>query len=164
MKFNSQEKPKMLLDLDIQFFARQSKQTVYTGATILLLINNRVIGKAQGIDARRSFGTEGVYEIGSIMPREHVYNRYEGSVSLDRFFVKNESLKELGLAALGEEVLNLDIIDIVIVAKGEGSTPGKIIRAYRGCSIQDYSENFRANAISGENATFVYLKASDTND
>lgn len=142
--------------------AKQSKQTVYTGATVLLLINNKVVGKAQGIDGRRSFGTEGVYEIGTIMPREHVYNRYEGSVSLERFFVKNESLKELGLAALGEEVLNLDIIDIVVIAKGEGNEPGKIIRAYRGCSIQDYSESFRANAIAGENASFVYLKASDT--
>lgn len=142
--------------------ATQAKQTVHSGATILLVINNKVVGRAQGIDARRSFGTEGVYEIGSIMPQEHIYNRYEGSVSLERFFVKRDNLKELGIASLGEEVLNQDIIDIVVVAKGENGAAGSVIRAYRGCSIQDYSENFRANAISGENATFVYLKASDT--
>lgn len=142
--------------------ATQAKQTVHSGATILLVINNKVVGRAQGIDARRSFGTEGVYEIGSIMPQEHIYNRYEGSVSLERFFVKTESLKDLGIASLGEKVLNQDIIDIVVVAKGENGEQGKVIRAYRGCSIQDYSENFRAGAIAGENATFVYLKASDT--
>jgi hypothetical protein len=133
-------------------------QTVHTGASILLMIDNKVVGRAQGVDGRRSFGTEGIYEIGDIMPVEHVHNRYEGSVSVEKFYVKKKSLKDLGLAALGVEVLNLPIIDIVIVSKEDNS----IIRAYRGCSISDYSESFRANAIAGENATFLYLKASDS--
>lgn len=132
-------------------------QTVHTGATILLMVNNTVVGRAQGLDARRSFGTEGVYEIGTIMPAEHVHNRYEGSFTLERFLMKRESLVELGLAALGEEILELDIIDVVVVSKEDNS----IVRAYRGCSCSEYSENFRANAIAGENATFMYLKASD---
>lgn len=140
--------------------ATQAKQTVHSGATVLLMIGSKVVGRAQGIDGRRSFGTEGVYEIGSIMPQEHVYNRYEGSVSVERFFVKKDSLKSLGFAALGEDVLTLDVLDIVVVSKADNS----VIRAYRGCSIQDYSENFRANAIAGENASFVYLKASDTTE
>lgn len=138
--------------------ATQANQTVHTGATVLLMINNTVVGRAQGLDARRSFGTEGIYEIGSIMPQEHIQQRYEGSASLERFLVKNQSLVDLGIAALGEEVLQLDILDIVIVDKATGN----IIRAYRGCTISEYSENFRVGAISGENATFQYLKASDT--
>lgn len=133
-------------------------QTVHSGATILLMIDNKVVGRAQGISASRSFGTEPIYEIGSIMPAEHVFNRYEGSVRVERFFVKKKSLKDLGLAALGEEVLQMNLIDIVIVSKEDNS----IIRAYRGCSIADYAEDFRANAIAGENATFLYLKASDS--
>jgi len=149
---------KMLLKLDLQFFATQEKQTVHSGSTILLMIGNKVVGRAQGIDARRSFGTEPVMEIGSIMPQEHVYNRYEGSVSIERFFVKKDNLAQLGFASLGEEVLRQDVIDIVVVDKATKA----VIRAYRGCSIQDYSENFRANTISGESASFVYLKASDT--
>lgn len=137
-------------------------QTVHSGASILLMIAKdgkyNVIGRAQGVSGSRSFGTEPVMEIGSIMPAEHVHNRYEGSVRLERFFVKKQSLKDLGLAALGEEVLQLGLIDIVVVSKEDNS----IIRAYRGCSISDYSEDFRANAIAGENATFLYLKASDS--
>ncbi|WAB24957.1 tail tube protein [Lysinibacillus phage vB_LfM_LysYB1] len=152
------EQKRLPLKLDLQFFATQEKQTVHSGATVLLMIGNKVVGKAQGIDGRRSFGTEGVYEIGTIMPTEHVYNRYEGSVSIDKFFLKKDNLKSLGFAALGEEVLKLDILDIVVVSKADNS----VIRAYRGCSIQDYSENFRANSIAGENASFVYLKASDS--
>ena len=138
--------------------ATQANQTVHTGATVLLMIGNKVVGRAQGLDARRSYGTEGVYEIGSIMPQEHIQNRYEGSCSLERFLMKKESLVDLGLAALGEEVLKLDILDIVVIDKASG----EIIRAYRGCTISEYSENFRVGAISGENATFQYLKASDT--
>ena len=138
--------------------ATQAKQTVHSGATVLIMIKGKVVGKGQSIDGRRSFGTEPVHEIGTIMPVEHVYNRYEGSVSLERFFVKKDSLASLGLAALNEDVLNLDILDIVVLSKADNS----VIRAYRGCSIQDYSENFRTNAIAGENASFAYLKASDT--
>lgn len=147
-----------LVTLDLQFFATQANQSVHTGNTVLLMIGNTVVGRAQGVDARRSFGTEGVYEIGDIMPQEHVYNKYEGSVTIERFFVKKGNLKSLGFGALGAEVLNLDVLDIVIVDKATKN----VIRAYRGCSIQDYSENFRANAISGENSTWQYLKASDT--
>jgi hypothetical protein len=140
--------------------ATSENQTVHSGATILLMIKNSVVGKAQGIDGDRSFGTEGVYEIGTIMPAEHVYQRYEGTVRLDMFFVKKKSLKDLGFASLGEEVLKQDVIDIVVVSKADNS----VIRAYRGCSIQNYSETFRTNAIAGENATFMYLKASDTSN
>ncbi|GLI90606.1 hypothetical protein ACSHUI_00850 [Bacillus subtilis] len=138
--------------------ATQAKQTVHTGATVLLMIKNKVVGRAQGLDGRRSFGTEGVYEIGSIMPQEHVQNRYEGSFTLDRFFVKKKSLADLGLAPLGEDVLKLDIFDVVIVDKETNS----ILRAYRGCTVSEYSETFRVGQISGENATFQYLKASDS--
>lgn len=138
--------------------ATERSQTVHSGSTILIMVNNKVVGKAQGLDARRSFGTEPVHEIGTIMPKEHVHNRYEGSATLDRFYVKEKSLADLGLAALGEDVLDLDIFDIVVVDKHTK----EIVRAYRGCTITDYSENFRVGAIAGENATFSYLKATDS--
>lgn len=149
---------KLDLRLNLQFFARQADQTVHSGATVLLMLDGKVVGRAQGIDGRRSYGTEAIHEIGSIMPQEHIYNRYEGTVSVERFFVKKGNLAELGYASLGEDILNQDILDIVVIDKASGN----VIRAYRGCSVQDYSENFRTGAIAGENATFMYLKASDT--
>lgn len=140
--------------------ATAAKQTVHSGHTVLIKIQGVTIGRAQGLDGRRSFGTEGVYEIGSIMPQEHINNRYEGTVTLDRFFVKKKSLKDLGLASLGEEVLRQDVIDIEVIDKESQ----EIIRVYRGASISDYSENFRVGTISGENATFQYLESSDNTD
>lgn len=132
-----------------------AKQTVHAGHTIRLKIDGQEVGRAQSIDGRRSFGQEAVHEIGSIMPKEHVALRYEGSVTLDKFKVRTKSLKELGLAMFGVGILNLDVIDIEITDR----YTNEVIVVYRGCSLQDYSENFRANAISGENATWTYLSS-----
>ncbi len=132
-------------------------QQVHAGHTIKIKIAGQEVGRIQSIDGRRSFGQEGVYEISSIMPQEHVALRYEGSLTVDKFLVRKKALKKLGLAKYGVGVLQQDVIDIEVT----DNFTGDIIVVYRGCSIQDYSENFRVNAISGENATFVYLSADD---
>lgn len=137
--------------------AHVNNQTVHSGHTIRIKYKGKVIGRAQGADGDRSFGTEGVYEIGSIMPQEHIHNRYEGSFTLERFFVRNKDLTELGLASLGEEVLRRGIFTMEI----EDNYTGKLVRSYHGMSIVNYRESFRVGAISGENATFTYLFARD---
>lgn len=143
--------------------ATQKNQTVHSGNTILLKVKGEVIGRAQSLDGRRSFGTEGVYEIGSIMPQEHINNRYEGTVSLERFLIKKSDLAKIGMAALGEEILTRDIIDIEVLSKYDDNDNPQVIRVYRGCTAVDYSENFRVGAISGENATFQYLSCDRGN-
>lgn len=139
--------------------ATQANQSVHSGNTVLLKVKGQVIGRAQSLDGRRSFGTEGVYEIGSIMPQEHINNRYEGTVSLERFLIKKSDMAKIGLAALGEEILSRDIIDIEVISKYNN----EVVRVYRGCTAVDYSENFRVGAISGENATFQYLSCDRGN-
>lgn len=138
-------------------------QQVLTGTVVQLKVANNEIGRAQSVDGRRQFGQEGVYGIGSIMPQEHVSLRYEGSVTVDSFYVRNRSLADLGLARLGVGILQMNVIDIVISDKyAGGTTPTlKPIRGYRQCSLNDYTENFRANAIGGENATWLYLEADN---
>ena len=63
-------------------------QFVQTGNTIYLMINTTTIGRAQSLSAERSFGTTGVYEIGSIMQQEHVFLKYTGTVQLERYRMK----------------------------------------------------------------------------
>lgn len=130
-------------------------QTVHTGHTINIRVGSTIVGRAQGIDGERSFGTEGVYEIGSIMPQEHVNNRYEGSLSMERFFVRKNDLKRAGLASTDEDVLSKDVITVEIVDKYTGA----VVRSYHGCTIVTYRETFRVNSIAGENATWTYLFA-----
>ena len=135
--------------------ATAKNQSVHAGHTILMKIDGQEVGRIQAGDGRRSFGQEGVYEIGSIMPQEHVPVRYEGGFTCDRFYMRKKDLATIGLAALGEDILKMDVIDIEIIDKYTGRT----VRVYEGCSLQDYTENFRVNAIAGENASWVYLNA-----
>ncbi len=137
--------------------ATQRDQTVHNGNTILIKYKGNAIGRAQGLDARRSFGTEGVYEIGSIMPQEHVHNRYEGSFTLERYLVRKKDMVKLGIAALGEKILDIGELDFEVIDKITQQT----VRVYSGCTCADHSENFRVGAISGENATFYYKSARD---
>lgn len=132
-------------------------QTVHSGHTIRIKVNGATVGKAQGLDARRSFGTEGVYEIGSIMPQELVHNRYEGSLTLDRFFIRRNDLVKQGIAALDDSVLQMAVLDFELVDNYTDET----VRIYKGCRIQEYSESFRVGTIAGEHATFLYQKAMD---
>jgi len=140
--------------------ATVNDQTVHAGHTINIKVGSTIVGKAQGADGERNFGTEGVYEIGSIMPQEHIPLRYEGSFNLERFFVRNNDLKRLGLASVGEEVLKKGVFTIEIVDKYTGA----LVRAYHGCTIVTYRETFRVNSIAGENATFTYLYAKGPDD
>lgn len=133
--------------------ASEAKQTVVTGATVLLKIDGVTVGRAQSIDPRTSFGTEGVYEIGSIMPQEHVQNRYEGTLTLERYMLRETDLAHAGYIGLGEDILQKDIIDIEVINKLDNKT----LRVYRGCTFSDYTNTVRANAIAGENATVQYL-------
>ena len=133
--------------------ASVTNQTVHTGNTIYLMVANKIIGRAQSISGERQYGTTGVYEIGSIMPQEQVYLRYEGTITLDRFRMKKESLDQLGLAALGEDILQRDIIDIVVM----DSLTKEVIVTYYGCSCNSLSESFAVGDIAGENSTFCYL-------
>lgn len=133
--------------------ASAEKQTVVTGATVLLKIKGQVVGRAQSLDPRISYGTEGVYEIGSIMPQEHVQNRYEGTFTLERYMLRNTDLADVGYIGLGEDILQKDIIDIEVINKWDNKT----LRVYRGCTFSDYTTTIRANAIAGENATVQFL-------
>lgn len=133
-----------------------ANQSVHAGHTINIRIGSTIVGRVQGLDGDRSFGTEGIYEIGSIMPQEHVNNRYEGTLNMERFFLRTADLAKAGYASVGEEVLKKDIITIEVVDKYTGA----VVRAYHGCTIVTYRESFRVNSIAGENATWTYLFAS----
>lgn len=121
------------------------------------MINGKIIGRAQSASGERQFGTTGIYEIGSIMPQEHVYLKYEGSVTLERMRMKKENLASLGITALGEDILKRDVIDIVMM----DNLTKEVIVAYRGCSAQSYSEGFQANEITTETTTFLYLTSAN---
>ncbi|MDQ0719809.1 hypothetical protein QF049_001070 [Paenibacillus sp. W4I10] len=130
-------------------------QPAHAGHTVRLKIGGIEVGRGQRLSGNRSFGTENQYEIGSIMPQESVPLKVDGSISLEKYRIRKKSLAELGLSSYGAGILNMNVIDIEVTDKYTGD----IVIVYRSCTLSESSEDFSANAMSGENATWKYLSA-----
>ena len=124
------------------------------------MAGNSLVGRAQSLTANRSFGTEGVYEIGSIMPQEHVYLKYSGSVSLERFRMISNNLASatMGIAALGEDILQKDIVTINVF----DSVTKNLVESFYGCSASSYNTSYSANYIVTESIEMLFLSSSTT--
>lgn len=132
-------------------------QTVNTGNRIYIMAANNLIARAQSLTANRSYGTEGVYELGSIMPQEHVYLKYTGTLTLERFrmVADNMASKKLDLARLGEDVLQKDIVTINVM---DSVTKG-VVESFFGCTASQYNTSYRASQIVTESIDFFYLSS-----
>lgn len=140
--------------------ATVANQSVNTGNRIYIMAQNHLIARAQSLSANRSFGTEGVYELGSIMPAEHVYLKYTGSLTLERFrmVANNLASSAMNIAALGEDILQKDIITINIM----DSVTRNVVESFFGCSASSYNTAYRANQIVSETIEFLYLSSGTT--
>ncbi len=91
------------------------KQTVESGNMITIGVASRKIGRCQSLTGERDFGTQGVYELDSIMPQEHVFLKYTGTVTLERYRMAiGKNFSGLKLAAFGADILQMDILDIFV--------------------------------------------------
>lgn len=123
------------------------------------MAQNNLIARAQTLTANRNYGTEGVYELGSIMPQEHVYLKYTGTLTLERFRMVSDNLasKKLDIARLGEDILQKDIITINVM---DSVTKG-VVESFFGCTASQYSTSYRASQIVTESIDFFYLSSGN---
>lgn len=145
--------------------AKLTEQSVETGNSVVIMVDTEIIGRAQSLTAERSFGTTGVYEIGSIMPQEHVFLRFEGTVTLNRLRLRKKNFFKKGIASVGEDVLRKGVIDISLINNVSGQKT--VLETYSGCSIDTYNTEVRANEIATEEARFYYLtgiKSTEADD
>jgi hypothetical protein len=130
-----------------------ANQKVRTHLQAKLMINGQDVGTArmQSMEADHDFGTEEVRGIGDYLQVEADHLRFSGRLSLDAFMLREVTLRDLGIAALGKKVLELDTIDLVVVDEA-----GTEIRKYVQCSIINYTETIRAGQICGERASCYF--------
>lgn len=135
-----------------------STQDVNTGNRIYIMAKNNLIARAQSLTADRNFGTEGVYELGSIMPAEHVYLKYTGTLTLERFRMTHDNLasQTMDIVALGVDILQKDIITISVY----DSVTQDVVENFWGCTASSYNTSYRANQIVTESINFFYLGSS----
>ena len=93
------------------------------------------------------------------MPQEHVYLKYTGTLTLERFRMVADNLasKKIDLARLGEDILTKDIVTITVM---DSVTRG-VVEAFFGCSASQYNTSYRANSIITESIDFFYLSSSN---
>lgn len=132
-------------------------QTAVSANMVELTIGAVKVGRAQNASSRVDYGTQGVYEIGSIFPAEHVYLKYEGTLTLEKVLLINQSLASLHLAPLGDDVLRTGTVNVVIKNKDNSN---EVISAFIGCTAMNYSMDLRANNLVSETINMTYLKAS----
>jgi len=124
-------------------------------------LNQVVIGRAQRIANTKNFGTQNVYEIGSIMPKESVPLRFEGSITVDNLIIRYDSLSkikpigmdETGITSFAAEILEKETFDIVVRDK----ITKREVRRFKDCTLQSMSEDYTSNALLASTATFLYL-------
>lgn len=128
-----------------------------------------IVGRAQRLSARRDFGTEAVYEIGSMKPQEFVPLRYEGTIDLERYLVRIHDLKgvlsRIGIPfSLSHEgkLLKHSTFGFDIIVRDKYT--GKVIRKYRNCVVRNCDEDIRAGAIVGETMSLFYSECQDHAD
>lgn len=91
------------------------------------------------------------------MPAEHVYLKYTGTLTLERFRMVADNLasQAMQIAALGEDILQKDIITINIM---DSVTRG-VVESFFGCTASSYNTAYRANQIVSESINFFYLSS-----
>ena len=140
--------------------ASLQEQSVYNAGIIIIKIDSQQIGRAQSLEAQHNFGTEELYEVGSIMPNHIIHNQFKGTLSLSRLMIRKKDLVSLGIADTAEKVLSHTPMDIEVLDK----TTNKAIRVYNGCVLSNYSMTVNVNTIVMENATFSYVDCTTSDD
>lgn len=134
------------------------------GHDVIIKLGGVEVGRAQSISGTRDFGIEPVMEIGSMKPQEFVPLRFSGSITLERYFVRNDDLMQvLNRANIPFDLSQEGYILLHSVRGFEIEIRDKytndLIRSYQNCVFSSSDETIAAAGIAGERATIVYSEA-----
>lgn len=121
-------------------------------------------GRVQSFDADHDYGTQAVHGVGDYIPAEFVNLKFQGTITIDAFAIRTDDLVDLGLAALGLDILKTGLLDISLHEEGPSpydptSLSTAPLRVYRDVAITRYRESIREGQICGENATCFFRYA-----
>ena len=131
-------------------------KSTLTGNIISIKIRGQEVGRAQNITADTDFGLEDVSGIGDVLVQEHVNTKITHTFTMEKFIINKQSLLDLKIVPVSEDVLTMGLIDIEIINKEQGT----LIKKYENCSCQNYSLRVAAHQIVGENATWRALNVA----
>lgn len=133
-------------------------QNVMTHVQVSIMIGNVQVGsgRIQSLNVDHDFGLQPIHGVSDFMPAELVYTKYDGTITLDTFRIRTQDLVDLGIAALGADILKLPVLRFGLIDR----MTNKFFRVYEGVKAGRLSERFEQGAILGENGTFKYTKVT----
>ena len=138
-----------------------TKQKVVSGHLVQIVMRGQVIANCQTTNSNVDLGAQPIFGLGDLEPNEIVNTRYQGSFTVNRFFMRAKNLAALGLAGLSPaDILTMEPFNVQVLDKATGRT----IRVYEECTPASYGDSFTANAVGGENLTVMYKRARRAGD
>jgi hypothetical protein len=131
-----------------------TNQNVLTGNRLQVMLNGVLVGAMQSLRLSDSYGLDAVYGIGDIDPLENVPTRGSYSMAVTNYVLKQASLRKLGLVPEnGADTLTGLVFDVQVYSRDTG----KVMRTIKGCSYNSGDLDIRANAIVGQNSSWLAL-------
>lgn len=125
-----------------------------SGHQIKLKINGVEVGAARSANMNQDFGVEGAYVIGSIMPMEHMPQRWNGTIEIDKFYIRKDISVAANFEVSSEGILTVNPVDIEVIDKVSNQT----VFIAQACTLTSSGVNFASNAFTGERASLVSMR------
>lgn len=134
---------------------QQTNYKARNANSVIILIGSQPIGFAQTLPLRYSFGTEGLYGIGSAMPQEIQQLKVAPEFTLTSFSLTNAGLTAIGVpvttplnAILANNQFNMLVVD------GQTKAP---LFTYVGAQAQNFDSQVQANQVVTETTSWLSL-------
>lgn len=123
-----------------------------SGNIVTVQIDGQPVGRALNVRYDEDFGTEPIYEVGSMLPAELIPQRWSCRLSIEKYALRERAFDGLNVA-YSEDILLKNLFDLIV----KDRTTGKIIHLFRGCVQANAGGQIAANRPVNQNATFYAM-------
>lgn len=134
---------------------------VFSGARARFLVNGTPVAFAGGVSGSESIDYEPVDVLDLLEVREFVPVAYRATLNAQIFRVIGQSLKQLGIFPVEENILTTGDLDCAIEDR---LNAGTTMALFQNCKAQEHSWDVTARGIVSENVTFVTIRVRDESE
>jgi len=119
-----------------------------------VVVNGETLAEGQDVTVQEAGGTQGIYTIGDVYPKEHVHNQYSVQVTIGTLYWKENALELFSPNERGGELVQLPTFDIEAYDESDGST----LFVVRDCTLTNRSISIRANQPVVRNVSILGIR------
>lgn len=132
----------------------------FSGARAVFLINSVPVAFAGGVSGEETIDYEPVDVLALLEVREHVPVAYRTSLNAQVFRVIGQSLKQLGILPVQDEIIESGDLEAAI----QDTVTRNTMALFQGVRCSGHSWDVTARGIVSENVTFVAIRVLDESE